>query len=64
MRRGSRAGRGSSLEAEAGRSAAEEAKEEEPEAETVLSSTFIPRRIIQPRECGQNPDPLCGRYLY
>jgi len=31
----------------------EEAKEEEAEAETVLSSTFIPRRIIQPRETGK-----------
>ena len=26
---------------------------EEAEAETVLSSTFIPRRIIQPREAGK-----------
>ena len=26
---------------------------EEPEAETILSSTFIPRRIIQPRESGK-----------
>ena len=33
---------------------AEEAKEEEAEAETVLSSTFIPRRIIQPREAGKS----------
>ena len=33
---------------------AEEAKrKEKPEAETVLSSTFIPRRIIQPREAGK-----------
>jgi transcription termination/antitermination protein NusA len=30
-----------------------EAKEEEAKAETVLSSTFIPRRIIQPREAGK-----------
>jgi N utilization substance protein A len=28
--------------------------EQKPEAETVLSSTFIPRRIIQPREEGKN----------
>jgi N utilization substance protein A len=33
--------------------AGERTKEEEPEAETVLSSTFIPRRIIQPRESGK-----------
>jgi N utilization substance protein A len=31
----------------------EEAQPEEAEAETVLSSTFIPRRIIQPREAGK-----------
>ena len=31
----------------------EEVEEEEPEAATVLSSTFIPRRIIQPRETGK-----------
>lgn len=30
-----------------------ESREEEPEAATVLSSTFIPRRIIQPREPGK-----------
>jgi N utilization substance protein A len=32
---------------------AEEVKKEEAEAATVLSSTFIPRRIIQPREAGK-----------
>jgi transcription termination/antitermination protein NusA len=31
----------------------EEKQPAEPEAETVLSSTFIPRRIIQPREAGK-----------
>jgi hypothetical protein len=30
-----------------------EIQEEEAEAATVLSSTFIPRRIIQPRETGK-----------
>ncbi len=33
---------------------AEETEEEEVEASTVLSSTFIPRRIIQPRETGKS----------
>ncbi len=33
---------------------AERAKAEEPEAETVLSSTFIPRRIMQPRDLGKS----------
>ena len=33
---------------------AEKAKAEEPEAETVLSSTFIPRRIMQPRDLGKS----------
>jgi N utilization substance protein A len=33
--------------------AAEGAKEEAAEAETVLSSTFIPRRIMQPRDTGK-----------
>jgi N utilization substance protein A len=41
------------VKAEAGGVAAEEPKVEEREAETVLSSTFIPRRIIQPREAGK-----------
>jgi transcription termination/antitermination protein NusA len=31
-----------------------EERKEEPEAETVLSSTFIPRRIIQPKESGKS----------
>ena len=30
-----------------------EAEEKKEEAETVLSSTFIPRRIMQPREAGK-----------
>jgi transcription termination/antitermination protein NusA len=43
------------VEAEVGAAAGEGEIEEEPEpeAETVLSSTFIPRRIIQPREAGK-----------
>jgi transcription termination/antitermination protein NusA len=41
------------VEAEVEKPVAEEAKEEEPEKETVLSSSFIPRRIIQPREAGK-----------
>jgi N utilization substance protein A len=39
--------------AEPVKEAVKKAEEPEPEAETVLSSTFIPRRIIQPREAGK-----------
>jgi N utilization substance protein A len=41
------------VKAEVGGVAVEEPKVEAREAETVLSSTFIPRRIIQPREAGK-----------
>jgi len=41
------------IKTEKARKAAEEPREEEAEAVTVLSSTFIPRRIIQPRETGK-----------
>ncbi|MDD5702825.1 MAG: transcription termination factor NusA [Dehalococcoidales bacterium] len=41
-------------EAQPVREEAEKAKAEEPEAETVLSSTFIPRRIMQPRDLGKS----------
>jgi transcription termination/antitermination protein NusA len=41
------------VEAEVAAGEGEIEEEPEPEAETVLSSTFIPRRIIQPREAGK-----------
>jgi transcription termination/antitermination protein NusA len=42
------------LEAELEEEMAETKQAVEPEVATVLSSTFIPRRIIQPREAGKN----------
>jgi hypothetical protein len=41
------------LEEELEEEAEEEPKAEPVEAQTVLSSTFIPRRIIQPRDAGK-----------